>query len=241
MAEIINIQPKTAGTTLSAEEFNEVVAKTNSAIGEINQEKISRAGGDTTLEESINAEKTARENADSVLQQGITLLDTNLQDKFKSIAYNAATGVLTFTRHNNTTVTVDLPLELIVSSGSFDNATDEIVLVLANNQQIRIPIANLLTEVQQQLDQVEANVNSISADLTTVKQFVYSRNMYGVEFLKGASDPASIRWVGGEQFKTNHLILNKFKVAKVKDGAFVGFLNQTNWLKMEDGTDSGCC
>lgn len=238
MAEIINIQPKNAGTTLSAEEFNEVVLKTNSAIGELNQEKISRAGGDTTLEENINAEATARQNADNVLQQGITLLDTNLQDKFKAIAYNAATGVLTFTRHNNTTVTIDLPLELIVASGSFDNATDEIVLVLANNQQIRIPVANLLTEVQQQLSQVVADVNSIDSDLTTVKQFLYSRNMYGVEFLKGASDPAAIRWIGGEQFKTNHLVMNKFKVAKVKDGAFVGFLNQTNWLKMEDGTDS---
>lgn len=88
------------------------------------------------------------------------------------------------------------------------------------------------------LVQIESDVNAIETNVDTIEQFLYSRNMYGVEFLKGASDPTSIRWIGGEQYKTNQVIHNKFKVAKVKDGSFVGFLNQTNWLKMEDGTDS---
>ncbi len=77
-----------------------------------------------------------------------------------------------------------------------------------------------------------------SADLESLKMYSYSRNMYGCEFLKGSSDPNSIRWIGDEKFKTNHYILNQFKVAKVKDGAVVKFLNQTNWLKNEDGTAS---
>lgn len=63
--------------------------------------------------------------------------------------------------------------------------------------------------------------------------------VYGVEFLKGVADPVAIKWIGSDQFKTDHYILNKFKVAKVLNGQVVGILNQTNWFKMEDGTDSG--
>jgi hypothetical protein len=80
--------------------------------------------------------------------------------------------------------------------------------------------------------------DEVRAEVDDIKKFVYSRNMYGVEFLKGVSDPQSVRWIGGEQFQNDHFILKKFKVAKVVDGEVVGFLHQANWLKMEDGSPS---
>lgn len=62
---------------------------------------------------------------------------------------------------------------------------------------------------------------------------------YGVEFTKGQLDPIPPRWIGDTQYQTNNYIWDKLKVAKVKSGAIVGYLNQTNWLLMEDGTASG--
>lgn len=62
---------------------------------------------------------------------------------------------------------------------------------------------------------------------------------YGCEWQKGGLDAQPIRWIGDERYKTDHVILNDFKVAKVKNGKVVGVLNQTNWFEMEDGSPSG--
>lgn len=61
--------------------------------------------------------------------------------------------------------------------------------------------------------------------------------LYGVEFTRGL-DPAMTRWIGSTAYQSNHFVLDMFKVAKVKDGVVIGYLNQSNWFLMEDGTDS---
>ena len=70
-----------------------------------------------------------------------------LNDLFKDVSYVSATGILTFTRFDNTTVTVDLPLELIIESGYYDAVNNDIVLVLANASEIKIPAGDLLTDL----------------------------------------------------------------------------------------------
>lgn len=42
---------------------------------------------------------------------------------------------------------IDLDLELLVKSGYYDEATNDLVLVLANSSEIRIPVGNLLTDL----------------------------------------------------------------------------------------------
>jgi hypothetical protein len=80
---------------------------------------------------------------------------TQLKDVFKdfSFTYAASTGVLTlqFTQYDGTTETktIDLPTELLIQSGYYDDETKEIVLVLANNteenpSEIRIDAEDLL-------------------------------------------------------------------------------------------------
>jgi hypothetical protein len=78
---------------------------------------------------------------------------TQLANVFKdaTLEFNSANGFLTlsFTKYNNDTVTLDainLPTELIVTSGSYDSVTNEIVLVLANNTEIRFSAGGLLNE-----------------------------------------------------------------------------------------------
>ena len=80
---------------------------------------------------------------------------TNLAGVFKgsSFTYDPANGnlSLSFTKFDNTNTTptvINLPTELIVTSGSYDDETKELVLVLANSteevpSEIRIPIDEL--------------------------------------------------------------------------------------------------
>ena len=62
---------------------------------------------------------------------------------------------------DNTTKTVDLPLELLVESGYYDEATNELVLVLANASEIRIPVSDLLSD----LDAVNVRYNNVTSGL----------------------------------------------------------------------------
>lgn len=64
----------------------------------------------------------------------------------KNVEYNSTTGVLIFTRHDNTTITVDLPVEEIVTRGYYDSLTQDLVLVLASGQEIRIPVSGLIDD-----------------------------------------------------------------------------------------------
>ncbi|MFA7097399.1 MAG: hypothetical protein WC383_13085, partial [Gammaproteobacteria bacterium] len=90
----------------------------------------------------------------------VTALET--ANMFKSVSYASATGILTFTRYDDTTTAIDFPLELIVQSGSYDAVNNEIVLVLADSSEIRIPVDNLLTD----LDAVNVRYSNATSGLT---------------------------------------------------------------------------
>lgn len=75
----------------------------------------------------------------------ITALET--ANMFKDVSYNSTNGVITFTLFDDTTKTIDLPLELIVESGYYDEANNALVLVLANGSEIDIPVGDLLTDL----------------------------------------------------------------------------------------------
>lgn len=68
---------------------------------------------------------------------------------FIDLHYDPATGVLSFTSVDGTVESVDLPLELITSGGYYDDTdgAEAVVLVLANGQEIRIPVDDLLKEL----------------------------------------------------------------------------------------------
>jgi hypothetical protein len=64
----------------------------------------------------------------------------SLKSTFNNVSYNPSNGVLSFTRTNGSVITVDLPLELLIKSGYYNPDTKEIILVLANDEEIKIPI-----------------------------------------------------------------------------------------------------
>ena len=69
---------------------------------------------------------------------------SELKESFREVVYNAANGVLTFTRLNGSVLNVDLPLELLIKSGYYDSENLELVFVLANDEEIRIPVSELM-------------------------------------------------------------------------------------------------
>lgn len=63
------------------------------------------------------------------------------------LTYEAATGVISLVDNdNNILSSVDLPLELLIESGTYNSATQNIELVLANGQKILIPAGDLVDE-----------------------------------------------------------------------------------------------
>ena len=82
----------------------------------------------------------------SNLQTAKDYTDNQNANDIKNVSYNSTTGVLTFTKHDNTTITVDLPVEEIVTRGYYDSLTQDLVLVLASGQEIRIPASGLIDD-----------------------------------------------------------------------------------------------
>ena len=82
----------------------------------------------------------------SNLQTAKDYTDNQNANDIKNVQYNSTTGVLTFTKHDNTTITVDLPVEEIVTRGYYDSLTQDLVLVLASGQEIRIPASGLIDD-----------------------------------------------------------------------------------------------
>ena len=81
---------------------------------------------------------------------------------FKDISYDSTTSTFVFTRHDNTTFTVDLPIEQTVKDGYYDEQTKELVLVLVSEQEIRIPASGLIDDYSG-VDSATIQVN-ISSD-----------------------------------------------------------------------------
>ena len=98
----------------------------------------------------------------SNLQTAKDYTDNQIARDFKNISYDNTTATFVFTRHDNTTFTVDLPIEQTVKNGYYDNLTEELVLVLVSNQEIRIPASGLIDDYS---GQTSATIQcSISAD-----------------------------------------------------------------------------
>lgn len=70
---------------------------------------------------------------------------TTPSDALTDVSYDPSTGILDFTRSNGEKITIDLPLELLIQSGSYNSGTKKIVLVLANGESIEIDVADLIS------------------------------------------------------------------------------------------------
>lgn len=107
----------------------------------------------------------------SNLQNAKDYTDNQNTLDIKNVEYNSTTGVLIFTRHDNTTITVDLPVEEIVSRGYYDSLSQDLVLVLASGQEIRIPASGLIDDytgtTSATIQVVVSNDNKITCNIVS--------------------------------------------------------------------------
>lgn len=81
-----------------------------------------------------------------VLYDSLQTTISKADNAIKNISLNSENGVLTITRTDGTSFTIDLPLEYIVKSGSYNASTKNIELVLDNDEKIEIPVGALVNE-----------------------------------------------------------------------------------------------
>lgn len=79
------------------------------------------------------------------------------------------------------------------------------------------------TALDKKVDKVDGkalSTNDFTNDYKTLLEQIKMQqgNIYGVEMRRGQTDPVFQTWIGKEEFKTSHPILNSFRAAKVKDG-----------------------
>lgn len=91
-------------------------------------------------------EENIKPTLDNNLKSAKDYTDNAIIKDFKDISYNQDTATFVFTRHDNTTFTVDLPIEQTVKNGYYDETTKELVLVLVSDQEIRIPASGLIDD-----------------------------------------------------------------------------------------------
>lgn len=181
---------------------NKVIFTDNVAFNEVGKYLYSIAlyGADSRLTNTVKADLTvvdgnidmddeivSQDNyliLDSLINDVIDLKDelqetmTQLNDVFVNVSYNGTNGVMTFTQKDGSTVKVDLPLELLVKSGHYSSSTKSLVLVLANNDTINIPVGDLIDEYF--ADGTTIELKTVNGKQTfNVKNGVYQEKVSG--------------------------------------------------------------
>ena len=137
--DIANLQKnkvdKVAGKGLSSNDFT-TTEKNKLASIEAGAEVNPTASEIKTLYES-NANTNAFTDTEKSQVSG--MYNDNY---FKGVSLNSTNYVITFTRRDNSTVTIDLPLESVVVSGAYED--DKIILTLQNGSTIEIPLGDLI-------------------------------------------------------------------------------------------------
>lgn len=133
---------------------------------------------DSIAVDEDTGEATVVDNSHNHTASNISDFSTAVQnatgDSFVGASYNSTNGVITFTNRDGTTDTVDLPLELLVQSGSYNSTTQNIELVLANGSKIEIPAGDLVDEYK--ADGTTITLNT-STNTFSVKDGVYQTKL----------------------------------------------------------------
>ena len=168
------IMPNSIASVSMTEDYDFVVTLTDgteTTVGNISdeiQDLIDTALADYYDKDETNAQITALGNY---------LLP--IIGRYINLSIDASTYVLTATLKNNTntaisTSSIDLPLESMVVSGSYDSANKKVVLTLQNGNTVEFSVADLVAGLQSEI----TSSNKLSADLvddtSTTHKFVTS-------------------------------------------------------------------
>lgn len=83
------------------------------------------------------------------------------KEAFTKVDYAQDTGILTFTTIDGRKLPVDLPLEMIISGGRYDKESQSLVLILANGDEIPIPLDDITQEVIDYIDDIRESIYTL--------------------------------------------------------------------------------
>lgn len=131
----------------------------------------------------------SQENFTTALKEKIGSLSIELQQgSIKNVTYNAETGVISFIKNDNSKIDIDLPLELLVESGIYDEGNKQIVLTLANGNVINIPLSDLLDDLY-----TKSEVDEMVAKLENENQYQNQIiDQFSKEFEEGTAEGETI-------------------------------------------------
>ena len=95
-------------------------------------------------------------------------LRQTIEDTFYEVEYDSKTGNLKFNSLGGS-MSVNLPLEMVVSKGRFDEASKDIVLVLNNGEEIRIPLDDFVDRVTGDVRDLKTVTEDLSARLAALE------------------------------------------------------------------------
>lgn len=132
--------------TLRAEKGadNARVSETNAKVSETN----SKISADNAKVSETNSKSSEISSANS-----LTDINTGLVSKLpisqansliKDITLDENTGIFTFRRYDNSTFIIDTALEKTIANFEYDKETKELVLILENDRQLRIPMSSFI-------------------------------------------------------------------------------------------------
>lgn len=124
------------GEAISADSNNTTVPSTAWVTARISETATSLANDIDALDTGLTTYVDGKDSA----------MSGRVNQTFNAVSYNSTNGKLTFTRDNSQVVEIDLPLEWLVDSGYYDAATQELVLVLKDEEhtEIRIDVHDLV-------------------------------------------------------------------------------------------------
>lgn len=131
--------------------------------------------------------------------------------------------------------TIDLPLETMVVSGSYDSNTKEVVLTLKNGQTVRFSVADLVSGLQTELsaanklDPAYINYNSTHAAVTEAEKATWSAKQSALDSIQLAAVNSGINSTKVAQIAANTSNITKDGAALVElvDGGAKNLLDLT--------------
>ena len=107
----------------------------------VNEENLNR------MVRSINLTDENVHNLDENKASKEELLE-HTSKLFKDVQYSNKTGILTFTRKNGETITIDTPLEMVALDIYYDPVTEMLTLPLEGGGRFEVDLSRLITELE---------------------------------------------------------------------------------------------
>ncbi len=133
-------------------------------------------------------------------ETNITDLQLNIKGTIIDVVYTPIDGKLTF-KFQDTEIpnkVIDLPMELLIEEGHFDAENEAIILTLANNQTLNIPVGDLITEISSRLTTAETNISSNTQNINNLNARV-TKNEQSIGSLETSTLEEITLW-SGEQY-----------------------------------------